>query len=208
MRNSLEDKEIRKMINHQVEIIEEALLTNEYNLIWKKKVVTGGFRKWRKKSLSVTVLILVQDNAATKIQEIDLIMMWKKRERNLRAYLAVFGYVKIMNQIDEIVQESIYRFEKYLEENERNEEIAILRNYNFDFIRILELPSIVLRGKSRIWEILRGVYNDNFNKLTNKKEEKKVIKIYGISYMKKEYGYQDARKSQDWSKKKGYKRRI
>lgn len=25
------------MINHQVEIVEEALLVNEYNLIWNKK---------------------------------------------------------------------------------------------------------------------------------------------------------------------------
>ncbi|PKY53360.1 hypothetical protein RhiirA4_471513 [Rhizophagus irregularis] len=28
----------------------------------------------------------------------------------------------------------------------------------------------------RVWEILRGMYNENFNKLTNKKEEKAVIK--------------------------------
>jgi hypothetical protein len=43
-------------------------------------------------------------------------------------------------------------------------------------MRIAEQPSVVLRGKSRIWEILRGVYNDNFNKSTNKKEEEMVIK--------------------------------
>jgi hypothetical protein len=33
-----------------------------------------------------------------------------------------------------------------------------------------------LRGKSRAWELFRGVYNSNFNKLSNKKESKKVIK--------------------------------
>jgi hypothetical protein len=35
----------------------------------------------------------------------------------------------------------------------------------------------MLKIPSRIWEILRGVYNENFNKLTDKKEEKAVIKI-------------------------------
>ncbi|PKB94545.1 hypothetical protein RhiirA5_438521 [Rhizophagus irregularis] len=78
--------------------------------------------------------------------------------------------------IDEIVQESIYRFERSLEDDDQHDEVKILRNYNFDFIRILESLSIILRGKSRIWEILRGVYNENFNLLANKKEEKAIIK--------------------------------
>ncbi|GET64822.1 hypothetical protein RhiirA5_506958 [Rhizophagus irregularis] len=34
--------------------------------------------------------------------------------------------------IDEIVQESIYRFEKRLEDDNKNDEIKILRNYNFN----------------------------------------------------------------------------
>ncbi|PKY56884.1 hypothetical protein RhiirA4_477502 [Rhizophagus irregularis] len=37
--------------------------------------------------------------------------------------------------INEIVQESIYRFEKYLKDLNQNEEIEILRTYNFEFIR-------------------------------------------------------------------------
>ncbi|PKK58451.1 hypothetical protein RhiirC2_796271 [Rhizophagus irregularis] len=55
-------KEIKKRINtillgdfkekkmqHQIDISDNALLVNEYNLIWKKNIITGGFRKWRKK---------------------------------------------------------------------------------------------------------------------------------------------------------------
>jgi hypothetical protein len=53
--------------------------------------------------------------------------------------------------IDEIVQESIYRFEQNLKKCNQNEEVDILRNYNFDFIRILESPSIILRGKNKKW---------------------------------------------------------
>ncbi|PKC61474.1 hypothetical protein RhiirA1_466495 [Rhizophagus irregularis] len=97
----------------------------------------------------------------------------------------VYGYVKITNSrtINEIVQESIYRFEKYLKDLNQNEEIEILRTYNFEFIRILESPSIILQGKNRIWELLRGVYNENFNSLTKKKEEKTLIKkLWNFTY--------------------------
>ncbi|PKY55136.1 hypothetical protein RhiirA4_474398 [Rhizophagus irregularis] len=80
------------------------------------------------------------------------------------------------SSIKEVAEQSIYKYEKYLEEHDRSEDIAILRNFNFDFINILEQPSIVLLGKSRIWELLRGIFNNNFNNLTNKKEEKCIIK--------------------------------
>ncbi|PKK61971.1 hypothetical protein RhiirC2_194993 [Rhizophagus irregularis] len=84
--------------------------------------------------------------------------------------------------IDEILQESIYKYETQLEERKLYDEIKILRKFNFDFIRIVEQPSVVLRGKSRIWEILRGVYNDNFNKSTNKKEEMVIKNLWNFVY--------------------------
>lgn len=103
----------------------------------------------------------------------------KKKHGNIFGFVIhIYIYIYEDNEytINEIAEESIYWFGKQLEDNNQNEEIEILRKYNFDFIRLLEQPSIVLRGKSRIWEILRGVYNDNFNKLTNKKEELIIIK--------------------------------
>ncbi|PKC14087.1 hypothetical protein RhiirA5_409828 [Rhizophagus irregularis] len=57
-----------------------------------------------------------------------------------------------------------------------NEEVELLREINFDFIRIIEQPSVILRGMNRAWEIVRGVYNANFNNLSNKKEGKKIVK--------------------------------
>ncbi|UZO20642.1 uncharacterized protein OCT59_013065 [Rhizophagus irregularis] len=40
---------------------------------------------------------------------------------------------------------------------------------------------IILRGKSKIW--VRGVYNEKFNSLTNKKEEKVLIKkLWNFTY--------------------------
>ncbi|PKK60052.1 hypothetical protein RhiirC2_793922 [Rhizophagus irregularis] len=209
-RGMLKDKNIVMTIVHKIEIIEEALLVNEYNLIWNKKIVMGGFRKWSKK-----VTDAIWKNEILNSEKLDDLFMYNFRKNltgkqlwNLSAIeLPTYDTLlkrntnKIENDIckrhmndkvedwehiwicevnkstiDEIAQESIYNFEKQLEDKNLQDEIKILRNYNFDFMRILEQTLIVLRGKSRIWEILRGVYNNNFNKLSNKREEKFVIK--------------------------------
>lgn len=54
----------------------------------------------------------------------------------------------------------------------------------FDFIRVMDQQSQVLIGKKRVWELLRGVYNDNFNKIAKEKGKRKLLKIYGIFIMK------------------------
>ncbi|CAB4410360.1 unnamed protein product [Rhizophagus irregularis] len=78
--------------------------------------------------------------------------------------------------IDDVIRESPYKFEKLLEIKNKSNEIAILRNHLCNFLTILESPSIILRGKSRKWELIRGIFNDNFNNLTKIKEEITVIK--------------------------------
>jgi transcription initiation factor IIE alpha subunit len=41
----------------------------------------------------------------------------------------------------------------------------------------MDQQSQVLIGKKMVWELLRGVYNDNFNKIAKEKgEKKKVVK--------------------------------
>ncbi|CAB4420275.1 unnamed protein product [Rhizophagus irregularis] len=78
--------------------------------------------------------------------------------------------------LDEIARELIYKFEEFLNTNERMKDIAILRDHNVNIITILEERSNILLGKNRIREMLRGVFNDKFNKLTKVKEEKIIIK--------------------------------
>ncbi|PKC10132.1 hypothetical protein RhiirA5_374905 [Rhizophagus irregularis] len=78
--------------------------------------------------------------------------------------------------LNEIIYESIHKFELQLKESNQNDNVVTLRNYNIEFINILESPSIILRGKSRIWELIRGIYNNKFNDLTKKKEEQNLIK--------------------------------
>jgi hypothetical protein len=56
------------------------------------------------------------------------------------------------------------KYELQLIEHNKNDELVIMKSIILDFIKILEHSSFVLIGKKRYWELLRGVYNDNFNK--------------------------------------------
>ncbi|GET64874.1 uncharacterized protein OCT59_029111 [Rhizophagus irregularis] len=55
------------------------------------------------------------------------------------------------------------------------DQAAIVRNVNIAVTSILFEKSSILLGKTRECKLLRGVYNNGFNKITNDKEEKKMI---------------------------------
>ncbi|UZO15149.1 uncharacterized protein OCT59_006583 [Rhizophagus irregularis] len=48
MQEILKDNNVVNTIKYNFELIEEGLIVNEYNLIWNNKLITGGFRSWRK----------------------------------------------------------------------------------------------------------------------------------------------------------------
>lgn len=66
--------------------------------------------------------------------------------------------------VGELIRQSIVEFETRLKEGGRSEEIKILSEINFDFIRLMDQQSVVLFGKRKEWELLRHVYNDNLNR--------------------------------------------
>ncbi|RGB35188.1 hypothetical protein C1646_759641 [Rhizophagus diaphanus] len=226
---------VEKKFNHTIEIFDQGLLVNEFNLIWNNNVITGGYRKWRKK-----VSMAIWKNEILNSDKLnDLFMYNYKREfdwnstlefisnhinftnrqcnaedtrdrsyriKNLLKELPTYDIlykrrVNCINEekckrcnkdietwehmwicedntatINEIIYESIHKYEENLNTQSRKEDIAILRNHNINFITILEDHSDILVGKSRAWELLRGVFNNRFNKLTNIKEETKIIK--------------------------------
>ncbi|PKC01141.1 hypothetical protein RhiirA5_427174 [Rhizophagus irregularis] len=45
----IKDKVLIKTIKYNFELVDEVLVTNEYNLIWNDRIITGGYREWRKK---------------------------------------------------------------------------------------------------------------------------------------------------------------
>ncbi|RGB25789.1 hypothetical protein C1646_820816 [Rhizophagus diaphanus] len=187
MRGILDNQVKEKKTNYKIELIESALLINEYNLIWKKKIVTGGFRKWRKKKefdwQSTLEFISNRINFSARQCNVKDTRDRSYRIKYLLIDLPTYSTLYNESTMEEIAEESIYKYEKYLEDKDRKEDIEILRKYNFDFIRILEENSKVLLGKNRIWELLRGVYNNNFNDLTKMKEEKIIIKeLWNLIY--------------------------
>ncbi|PKY49192.1 hypothetical protein RhiirA4_465060, partial [Rhizophagus irregularis] len=71
-----------KKMRYKIDLIDNALMVNEFNLMWKKNIITGGFRKWRKKVsmaiwkneiLNIIVQPLPKGNVVSKIPEKDLI---------------------------------------------------------------------------------------------------------------------------------------
>ncbi|PKK59447.1 hypothetical protein RhiirC2_794825 [Rhizophagus irregularis] len=127
-------------------ISDEVLLVNEYNLIWNKSIITGGFRKWRKKVtdakwkneiLNIIVLPLLRDNVVLKTKDTkdrsyriknllcELPTYTKLLERNTNK-IETDLYSRCKKNEKETSEESIYRFGKQLEDNNQNEEIEIL----------------------------------------------------------------------------------
>lgn len=231
----LEGEAKEKKLHGKIDIIDNALLINEYNLIWNKSIISGGFRKWRKKASDA-----IWKNEILNSEKLNDLFMYnfkkefdwqttlefisnrtsfskrqccdadtRDRSYRIKNLLKDLPTYKVLYQrnlemikstvcrrckkdeeswdhiwicednestIKEIAEESMHKYEMLLEEKDKTEEIKILRNFNVDFIKILLQPSLILLGKNRIWELLRGVFNDNFNRLTKKKEEKDVIK--------------------------------
>ncbi|PKC12753.1 hypothetical protein RhiirA5_372843 [Rhizophagus irregularis] len=219
LKELLKTKSITDMIKNEFELIDEALVVNEFNLIWKNKIITGGLRTWRKKIMNA-----IWKNEILNSEKLDDLFVYiirrnligqcgdkDTRERsyrikNMLRELPTYSilYKRDTNKInspicircgkeeevwehvwvceanefsiDEIIQESPYRFELELEAHGKNKEIEILRDHLCNFLMILESPSLILQGKSRKWELIRGIFNDKFNDLSKIKEEKTTIK--------------------------------
>ncbi|CAB4436598.1 unnamed protein product [Rhizophagus irregularis] len=71
------------------------------------------------------------------------------------------------------------------------DQAAMVRNINIAFSSILFDQSLILLGKTRERELLRGVYNNRFNKITNDKDERKMIFslwVYCYEELKNKFG--------------------
>ncbi|PKY31997.1 hypothetical protein RhiirB3_449892 [Rhizophagus irregularis] len=236
LKELLNAKSVRETIKEEFELIDEALITNEFNLIWDNRLITGGYRAWRKKITNaiwkneilnseklddlfvynykkefdwISTLDFISNRInfssrqcgdkdtkdrsyriknilkdlptyktlykrnTNKIESTNCIRCGKKEEED-------WEHVWICEDneysIDEIIQESPYKFEVLLKEQDKHKDIEILRDIICNFLTILESPSIILRGKHRKWELIRGIFNDNFNNISKDKEDRRIIK--------------------------------
>jgi hypothetical protein len=90
--------------------------------------------------------------------------------------------------VGELIRKVMVEFEKRYNEEGQHEEVQIINDINFEFIQLMDQQSEVLIGKSKEWELLRGVYNDKLNKILPKLEYKKMIEklwIFCYDYIRK-----------------------
>ncbi|RGB41190.1 hypothetical protein C1646_752452 [Rhizophagus diaphanus] len=88
-------------------------------------------------------------------------------------------------ELEEILYEAIAEYEEILMSDDKKEEVEILRNIKINFYEIMLTQSDILLGYSRIWELLRGVYNEKFDETSKKKEYKNVIEhLWSFCYDK------------------------
>ncbi|PKK59186.1 hypothetical protein RhiirC2_857472 [Rhizophagus irregularis] len=73
---------------------------------------------------------VIWKNKILNSEKLDDLFMYNFRKEF--DWQSTFEFVNNEFTIDEIVQESIYKFEKRLEDDNKNDEIKILRNYNFN----------------------------------------------------------------------------
>ncbi|UZO02583.1 uncharacterized protein OCT59_021062 [Rhizophagus irregularis] len=183
------------------ELIDEALIINEFNVIWNNRIISGEF-DW------VTTLEFISNRTNFSNRQCgdkdtnERSYRIKNILKELPSYKTLFNrntnkiessrcirckkyeedweHVWICESndysIDEIIQESPYKYEVLLEANNKYDDIKILRNHLCNFLTLIESPSLILIGKSRKWELLRGIFNNNFNYLSKIKEEQRVIK--------------------------------
>ncbi|PKK65711.1 hypothetical protein RhiirC2_808487, partial [Rhizophagus irregularis] len=73
-----------------------------------------------------------------------------------------------------ILEESVIKYRTELEKSDK-EKFEFFMEIEYNFLNILYENSSILHNQSRIWELLRGVFNNKFYDLGKKKFEKDII---------------------------------
>ncbi|PKB94837.1 hypothetical protein RhiirA5_437941 [Rhizophagus irregularis] len=85
---------------------------------------------------------------------------WNTKDRSYRIKNLIKEIANVRTndiEVNVLIKNSVYDYELKLLEEKKNEEAEIVRDINFEFIRILKQPSKILLGKNREWELLRVI---------------------------------------------------
>ncbi|CAB4440352.1 unnamed protein product [Rhizophagus irregularis] len=177
----LNERKERKLEKYNLEIVEEALISNEYNLNEFDWNTTLKFISNRNNFSFGNVIKLYEDRSykiKNLIKELPTYVVLYKRQRQINGieedlclrcnkFREDWEHVWLCEaneeEVSAMIKNAVYEYELKLIEEKKKEEAEIVRDINFEFIRILEKTSVVLIGKNREWELLGGVYNHNFN---------------------------------------------
>uniref|UniRef100_U9SJC9 Uncharacterized protein n=2 Tax=Rhizophagus irregularis TaxID=588596 RepID=U9SJC9_RHIID len=184
------DEKEYKILTNLKKKVREMLKDKELN----NRIIAGGYRGWRKKITNA-----IWKNEILNSEKLnDLFMYNFKQEFDWKSTLEFVSNRINFSQRqcnDKDTKERSYRIKNLLKE-QPTYNVLYKRNTNKmendwckrcgkeakeDWEHTNSRKLIILRGKSKIW--VRGVYNEKFNSLTNKKEEKVLIKkLWNFTY--------------------------
>ncbi|PKY26184.1 hypothetical protein RhiirB3_441412 [Rhizophagus irregularis] len=169
------DEKEYKILTNLKKKMREMLKDKELN----NRIIAGGYRGWRKKITNA-----IWKNEILNSEKLnDLFMYNFKKEFDWKSTLEFVKQptynVLYKRNTNKIENDWCKRCGK--EAKEDWEHIWLCEDNEFTINEINSRKLIILRGKSKIW--VRGVYNEKFNSLTNKKEEKVLIKkLWNFTY--------------------------
>jgi len=77
--------------------------------------------------------------------------------------------------VREAIENALIEYQKKMEKDANMEKVRAIRKIAKNFMAFLQEESEILIRKTKEWELLRGIYNENLTKITNDKIEKEVI---------------------------------
>ncbi|PKY60418.1 hypothetical protein RhiirA4_484102 [Rhizophagus irregularis] len=190
--------------SYKMKFIDEVMSFDEFNLYWKKILISGGLRAWRKKCSE-----LIWKNEMLNSSKVeDLFYYNYKDEFDWNKTLQFISnrniYISWEIEKDDVWERS-YKIKNFLKDLPTYE-VLYKRDVNkietdqcirckngvedWDHLWICETNELtikevlklsisnfeeILLGKEKYWELIRGVYNRKFNTLSKDKDEKEVI---------------------------------
>ncbi|PKC00468.1 hypothetical protein RhiirA5_428136 [Rhizophagus irregularis] len=129
--------------SYKMKFIDEVMSFDEFNLYWKKILISGGLRAWRKKCSE-----LIWKNEMLNSSKVEDLFYYNYKDefdwnKTLQCKNGVEDWDHLWicetNEltIKEVLELSISKFEESLLKEEKHEKIKFLQNINFSFLKIL-----------------------------------------------------------------------
>ena len=77
--------------------------------------------------------------------------------------------------IREAIIDALIKYEEELEKQGKEEKVIAMNKIAKKFISFLQEESEILTRRTKEWELVRGIYNENLTKITKNKLEKEII---------------------------------
>ncbi|PKK63251.1 hypothetical protein RhiirC2_789169 [Rhizophagus irregularis] len=198
---------------YKMKFIDEAMSFDEFNLYWKKILISGGLRAWRKKCSE-----LIWKNEMLNNSKVEDLFYYNYKDEfdwnktlqfisNRNNYTSWGRSYKIKNFLKDLpTYEVLYKRDVNKIETDQCirckngvedwDHLWICETNELTIKEVLELSisnfEEILLGKKKYWEFIRGVYNRKFNTLSkDTKDEKEVINnelwIFCFNALKNEF---------------------